>query len=89
MPMLACIRYTQPKSVTVKSERLSLRFLTFEMLARNIFLNNLTNNICIIPIALSYKLGSSQKHIVSTEWGEYYQLSESLMVGMVKRFSKF
>ena len=40
-----------------------------ELLARNIFLNNLTNNICIVPIALSDKLGSSQMNMTSTEWG--------------------
>jgi hypothetical protein len=40
-----------------------------KLLARNIFLNNLTNNICIVPIALSDKLGSSQMHMTSTEWG--------------------
>ena len=60
-----------------------------ELLARNIYLNELTNNICIVPIALSDKLGSSQMHMTSSEWGEHYQLSGSLMGGMVKRFSKF
>ena len=40
-----------------------------ELLARNIYLNELTNNICIVPIALSDKLGSSQMHMTSTEWG--------------------
>ena len=60
-----------------------------ELLARNIYLNELTNNICIVPIALTDKLGSSQMHMTSTEWGGHYQLSVSLMGGMVKRFSKF
>jgi len=40
-----------------------------ELLARNIYLNELTDNICIVPIALSDKLGSSQMHMTSTQWG--------------------
>ena len=40
-----------------------------ELLARNIYLNELTGNICIVPIALSDKLGSSQMHMTSTKWG--------------------
>lgn len=40
-----------------------------ELLARNIYLNDLTTRICIVPIALSDKLGSSQMKITSTEWG--------------------
>jgi len=40
-----------------------------ELLARNIYLNELTNNICIVPIALSDKLGSSKMYMTSTEWG--------------------
>jgi FkbM family methyltransferase len=40
-----------------------------ELLARNIYLNGLTNNICIVPIALSDELGSNQMRMTSTEWG--------------------
>lgn len=40
-----------------------------ELLARNIFLNDLTDQICIVPIALSDILGSSQMRMTSTEWG--------------------
>ncbi len=40
-----------------------------ELLARNIFLNGLSNNICIVPIALSDMLGSSQMRMTSTDWG--------------------
>lgn len=40
-----------------------------ELLARNIFLNDLTNSICIVPVALSDMLASSQMRMTSTEWG--------------------
>ena len=40
-----------------------------ELLARNIYLNKLENSICIVPIALSDRLGSSEMHMTSTEWG--------------------
>lgn len=40
-----------------------------ELLARNIYLNGLTDRVCIVPIALSDKLGSSQMRMTSTEWG--------------------
>jgi FkbM family methyltransferase len=40
-----------------------------EVLARNVHLNMLTSNICIVPIALSNKLGASQMRMTSMEWG--------------------
>lgn len=40
-----------------------------ELLARNIFANGLTEQVCIVPLALSDQLRSSQMHITSTEWG--------------------
>ncbi|MEY4233194.1 MAG: hypothetical protein RL635_161 [Chloroflexota bacterium] len=40
-----------------------------EMLARNIFLNGLTDQICIVPIALSDSLGASHMQMTTTEWG--------------------
>jgi FkbM family methyltransferase len=40
-----------------------------ELLARNIFLNDLQNQITIIPFALSDKIGSNQMLLTSTEWG--------------------
>lgn len=40
-----------------------------ELLARNIYLNDLSNSICIIPVALSDRLGSSQMRMTTTEWG--------------------
>jgi len=39
-----------------------------ELLARNIWLNELTNTICIVPIALSDKMGKSQMYMTSTQW---------------------
>jgi FkbM family methyltransferase len=40
-----------------------------ELLARNIYVNNLTDQICIVPIALSDHLGSSEMRMTTTEWG--------------------
>ncbi len=40
-----------------------------ELLARNIYLNDLNDSICIVPIALSDRLGSNQMHMTTTEWG--------------------
>jgi len=40
-----------------------------ELLARNIFLNDLQNKISIIPIALSDKLGPNYLRMTNTEWG--------------------
>lgn len=40
-----------------------------ELLARNIFVNELTENICIVPLALSDHLGGSQMRMTTTEWG--------------------
>lgn len=40
-----------------------------ELLARNIFLNGLTDQICIIPLALSDRLGTNHLRMTSKEWG--------------------
>jgi FkbM family methyltransferase len=40
-----------------------------ELLARNIYLNDLGKSICIVPIALSDRLGANQMLMTSTEWG--------------------
>jgi FkbM family methyltransferase len=40
-----------------------------ELLARNISMNNLVNQICIIPIPLSDKIGISKMQLTTTEWG--------------------
>jgi FkbM family methyltransferase len=40
-----------------------------EVFARNVHLNKLTSNICIVPIALSNKLGASQMRMTAMEWG--------------------
>tara|TARA_Y100000031_G_C8122533_1_gene338923 strand:- start:37 stop:879 length:843 start_codon:yes stop_codon:yes gene_type:complete len=40
-----------------------------ELLARNVFLNDLQNRITILPFALSDKMNISKIHITSTEWG--------------------
>lgn len=40
-----------------------------ELLARNVCLNGLTDLICIVPVALSDRLGSSQMRMTTMEWG--------------------
>ena len=40
-----------------------------EQLARNIFLNSLTEKVCVVPLALSDRMGTSALHMTSTEWG--------------------
>lgn len=40
-----------------------------ELLARNISVNGLTEQVCIVPMALSDQLGSSQMRMTTTEWG--------------------
>lgn len=40
-----------------------------ELLARNIFLNKLTKDICIVPLPITYKTGENYMRFTSTEWG--------------------
>jgi FkbM family methyltransferase len=40
-----------------------------EILARNVYLNKLTEKICIVPLALSSQISISEMKMTSTEWG--------------------
>ena len=40
-----------------------------ELLARNIYLNELSNKICIVPLALSDHMSVSSMRMTSTDWG--------------------
>lgn len=40
-----------------------------ELLARNVFLNGLSQRVCIVQLALSDHLGASQLHMTNTNWG--------------------
>jgi FkbM family methyltransferase len=40
-----------------------------ELLARNLFMNGLAGQVCIIPLALSDRLGASPLRMTTTEWG--------------------
>lgn len=40
-----------------------------ELLARNIYANGLTDQVCIVPVALSDHLGASKLRMTTTEWG--------------------
>ena len=48
-----------------------------ELLTRNIYLNDLSNNFYIIPFALSDKLRSSLMKMTSTEWGALSTFGET------------
>ena len=40
-----------------------------ELLARNAYLNSVSERVCLVPLALSNALGASRLHMTSTEWG--------------------
>lgn len=40
-----------------------------ELLARNVYLNELVPLVCIVPFALSNSIGSNQLRMTTTEWG--------------------
>lgn len=40
-----------------------------ELLSRSVFLNHLTDRICIVPLALSDCMGPSKMKMTSTQWG--------------------
>lgn len=40
-----------------------------ELLARNIFINNITDNVTIVPLPLSDKISSNSLNMTTTEWG--------------------
>ena len=44
-------------------------FFNVELLARNLYLNNLENKVNIIPLALSNQMGSNSMQMTTTEWG--------------------
>ena len=45
-----------------------------ELLARNLFLNDLQDHVTIAPFALSDGLGTSVMHMTTTEWGGSFDL---------------
>lgn len=40
-----------------------------EWLARNVFLNEMSDRVCLVPLAFSDRLGPSRLHMTSTDWG--------------------
>lgn len=40
-----------------------------ECLARNVFLNGVIDQVCLVPLALSDRLGANRLHMTSTDWG--------------------
>ena len=60
-----------------------------ELLARNMFLNNLQDQVSILPFALSDGLGTSVMRITTTEWGRFRSMVKRLdgMANSSGRFS--
>lgn len=64
----ACIRFTlQKRNCRVFAFEPSV--FNLELLARNIFLNGLQNQVTIVPIALNDKVGASLFRMSNTDWG--------------------
>ena len=61
--------YTALKDNTAKVYTFEPSVFNLEILARNIVLNGLQNQITIIPMALSDKSGTDILHMSSTAWG--------------------
>jgi FkbM family methyltransferase len=57
------------KKINAKVWAFEPSVFNLNLLARNIFLNELTNNICIVPLPLSDKIGASKMHMPSIESG--------------------
>ena len=51
-----------------------------ELLARNIYLNKLVEQIVIVPLPLASSLKISTLNMTTTDWGERYLLSVKVMV---------
>lgn len=57
-----------------------------ELLARNIFINDLTGKVAIVPLPLSDALGFSTLNMTNTEWGgAHCQHSVKTTAGMVRK----
>ena len=59
-----------------------------ELLARNLFLNDLQDKVTIAPFALSDGLGTSVMHMTTTEWGRFRSLVKRLD-GMANSSGRF
>lgn len=60
-----------------------------ELLARNIYENDLTEKICIVPVALCDRLATSQMLMTTTQWGGLFQLLVRNSAGMGNRSDRF
>ena len=60
-------------------------FSNLEILAKNIYLNNLQNNITILPIALNDKSKISELNLSDFKWGAAHSVFEKNLVGMENR----
>ena len=69
MLTLVCIRFTPQKRRNCQVFAFEPSVFNLELLARNIYLNNLQEQITIFPLALANKLGSNTMRLTSKEWG--------------------
>ena len=59
-----------------------------ELLSRNLHLNQLQQQVVILPLALSDKMGSNLLRMTSTEWGGHFQHLVKKLDGMGKTSRK-
>mgnify|MGYP001350518511 CR=1 FL=1 len=57
------------KSKNCKVYAFEPSFFNLELLARNIYINNLQNNIIVIPVSVNKKLDENVFQLSSTQWG--------------------
>ena len=81
--------YTALKDNTAKVYTFEPSVFNLEILARNIVLNGLQNQITIIPMALSDKSGTDILHMSTTAWGEQRAPLVRIMGMMVSKWMKY
>ena len=81
--------YTALKDNTAKVYTFEPSVFNLEILARNIVLNGLQNQITIIPMALSDKSGPDILHMSTTAWGEQRAPLVKIMGMMVSKWMKY
>ena len=59
-----------------------------ELLSRNLYLNGLHQQVTLLPLALSDKMGSNLLHMTSTEWGEHFRHLVKMWAGMGNPFRR-
>ena len=60
-----------------------------ELLTRNLHLNGLHQQVTLLPLALSDKMGSNLLRMTSTEWGGHFRYLVQMWAGMDNPFRRF